>query len=510
MKKKFTFRALALLLPAILLFGLLPFTSVADVVDTIDNTAPRTLTITKLLKDGDGIPNTTGTELTGGSKPTNDPIDGITFKAYAASRVSDATYTQGPVVVDGVNYYYKPTAARTGVTGTTNEVTGTPVEGVIRWAFGTGASGLYNQEDGRYIIFEEADGMHKPIQPFVVDIPMITPTTGTVEGPSVSWLYDIFVYPKNETSTINFTKSLVIGGADKKVSSGDTVTWKLELEVPSADILAGWDTSKDIIISDPLNANMTYVASTLAIDAGGANWITSKPVGVTVTDSASLIKIVIPYADFLALADKTVTVTFNTKIVSGFDALSIPNTATFEYFLHGIATAETSTDNADLIYGAIVITKKDATTGALLQNVEFEIYKADKSTKIGTGTTNASGQLTFSGLLFDIDTTTKMPLDTVYYLKETVTNSGYNLLKDMIAVTIKPNTNYSGLLGDYASYTAQQEVLNKKGFTLPITGGAGVVMFSIIGACLMGGSVIILAASKKKKNANGTETEEII
>ena len=43
-----------------------------------------------------------------------------------------------------------------------------------------------------------------------------------------------------------------------------------------------------------------------------------------------------------------------------------------------------------------------------------------------------------------------------------------------------------------------QTVINKKGFTLPLTGGMGTVLFSVIGLALVLAGVVVITASRKK------------
>ena len=45
-------------------------------------------------------------------------------------------------------------------------------------------------------------------------------------------------------------------------------------------------------------------------------------------------------------------------------------------------------------------------------------------------------------------------------------------------------------------------VINRKGFTLPVTGGFGTLLFSGIGALLVVGGIGVLMSTKKKKKGN--------
>lgn len=182
----------------------------------------------------------------------------------------------------------------------------------------------------------------------------------------------------------------------------------------------------------------------------------------------------------------------------------------------------------------INVTKKDGETGAVLNDVEFDLYrvndgvtlpvspdkvteewlkKAENAKKIGSGKTKDQGELSFNGL----DNAT-------YYLVETKTNTGYNLLKepfeaklDLTATFTKETTKKitSGTDGTVTTETKTTTtygtgdgatngkfvvtVKNYKGFTLPTTGGIGTFVFTFAGIAMMAAAVILLITSKKKK-----------
>lgn len=172
-----------------------------------------------------------------------------------------------------------------------------------------------------------------------------------------------------------------------------------------------------------------------------------------------------------------------------------------------------------------------------LKDVEFDLYKKDENGKVTSEAAKALG----------LDPTAKWtkvnkaPLKTdangnveqgglangEYYLVETKTASGYNLLKAPVKVTLgiqaetkwteesiydesgnmlkhtvdKKTTTFSG--GDEGGkpeYTIT--VVNRKGFDLPVTGGFGTLLFSAIGALLVVGGVGVLMSTKKKKKGN--------
>ena len=48
-------------------------------------------------------------------------------------------------------------------------------------------------------------------------------------------------------------------------------------------------------------------------------------------------------------------------------------------------------------------------------------------------------------------------------------------------------------------------ISNKTGFKLPITGGTGTVIFTVVGIALMVGAVVLLVLSRKKSKAKENE-----
>lgn len=182
----------------------------------------------------------------------------------------------------------------------------------------------------------------------------------------------------------------------------------------------------------------------------------------------------------------------------------------------------------------INVTKKDGETGAVLNDVEFDLYrvndgvtlpvspdkvteewlkKAENAKKIGSGKTKDQGELSFNGL----DNAT-------YYLVETKTKAGYNLLKEpykaelnLTAKITKETTKKitSGTDGTVTTETKTTTtygtgegatngkfavtVKNYKGFTLPTTGGIGTFVFTFAGIAMMAAAVILLITGKKKK-----------
>ena len=195
------------------------------------------------------------------------------------------------------------------------------------------------------------------------------------------------------------------------------------------------------------------------------------------------------------------------------------------------------TDETIVYTFKIVVNKvgKSGTEEKALEGVTFDLYRVDsegdiksdavnglpedtKFVKVKSGlTTEASGQINVNGLE-----------NGTYYLVETKTNDGYNLLKAPVEVkisvsyatetktttvtdtngkttttrTVKTTTFEDENENDNKTGIYTQKVINSKGFTLPTTGGIGTYIFFIVGISMMAAAVLLFVRSKKKEEKN--------
>lgn len=334
---------------------------------------------------------------------------------------------------------------------------------------------------------------------------------------------------------------------DADYSANDTVNYKLEVVVPQniADL-------KTFYVEDnPANeAALQYIDGSVKVFVGETQLTADTDFKFEKTTDGGFkvdFKKGTP-AKINELKGQTITIEYQYKLTNNADSTVSGNVNKAELnYSHKAKTGEGEDDDPYKIHDEGVVYTfatnilKKGDDGALLGGVEFELYKevsneniTDKdvlaenkakakgldetkkwvlvATKSTSDVAGTKGRLTFDGLS-----------NGTYYLVETKTNAGYNLLSKPVEVklTISHQTNWSketvwntegnvcykhsentttftgtGWNDDKFDTTT---VINRKGFTLPRTGGFGTLLFSCIGALLVVGGVGVLMSTKKKK-----------
>lgn len=332
---------------------------------------------------------------------------------------------------------------------------------------------------------------------------------------------------------------------DADYSVGDMVPYRITVSVP-----ANIKKLKKFALTDTPTNLKDDANSVKVTDKTGS---TTIPATATATEDGNGFTIDFTLADLDSYAGQNIIVTYNAELLDTAVTTTVgnPNTATLEYSNKilpdtddgynpnkpGTPTTDKITDTAVVYTFQIQIEKKaEKADGTPLADVEFDLYKAVDAGTAGVATadevkkagldsskawkkinetslkTNTEGKVSQSGLK-----------NGEYYLVETKTNAEYNLLKAPVKVTLNiayttttkaeyniDETGKTTLVkhevektefknGGVDSDGIQiQTVINKKGFTLPLTGGMGTVLFSVIGLALVLAGVVVITASRKK------------
>lgn len=334
---------------------------------------------------------------------------------------------------------------------------------------------------------------------------------------------------------------------------GDNVPYKITIEVPK-----NIDKLSTFTVTDTPTGLKDNVGSIKIKD--GTTALTSGTDYTVAAEGTDGFKIdfILTSNTVKACAGHTVTITYNavvkdTAVVGGngnsnnakltytnkINSDNTPGTTTNTIedsavmYSFGIKVVKTAEDGNTPLLGVVFDLYREAKTG------ETSIVDAETVKKAGLDSTKSwilvkSGLTTNASGIIDTSDSTNATNYTHglangdYYLVETKTVDGYNLLTkpvevklDVTATTTWQKTNVydaSGNLVKHGTVTkttfthtsnngdttktelAVAKVINRKGFTLPVTGGFGTLLFNGIGVLLVLAGVGVLFSLKKKSN----------
>lgn len=239
-------------------------------------------------------------------------------------------------------------------------------------------------------------------------------------------------------------------------------------------------------------------------------------------------------------AGKTVTVTYYAKLLNSavITTAGNPNTISLKYNQEigtdGKPTPDKTTEikNDAVVYSFGIHINKVNGNNEPLQNVKFDLYKVDPNGDITGDKIGLDSSITLTKVASGLTTDDKGVVgkdglaNGTYYLVETKTQTGYNLLSGPVKVEL--NITYKAEWTEKNTYDGEgnlihhdvssleekfkggdseglgyktQTIINRKGFNLPTTGGFGTLLFSGIGVLLVVAGVGVLLSLKKKNRA---------
>ena len=345
---------------------------------------------------------------------------------------------------------------------------------------------------------------------------------------------------ESKSSPVDIDKEVVVDGEganETTVSVGDTVTYRITVDVPNYPSNA---TYKDVIVKDTFSAGLTFkeiqsitLDGTDIKDSISAAALVTTASGFTLTFDADAENGNNNYSLIEGGSKLVITYTgeVNENAVIGADGNN--NTATLEYNNDPYNATHKEIDDTDVnvyTYG-LKIKKVNAKDKSILPGAEFSVadstgalikfvaVTADNETKYRKATpeeiadanvtkyeTNlvvpASGILVLEGLA-----------EGTYTVTETKAPDGFVKLESSISITITAETDQqTGLLtgnvndDDTAERPAtdgyyEMQIENSDDvITLPVTGGIGTLLFSVIGILFMGLGAFLIKNILKKEN----------
>lgn len=493
------------------------------------------------------------------SKP---PLEGVPFDIYKVEGVSLTTNDGWKTAAE--LYKTNITVANNvpSITGKTLTKVATVTSGADGTATFTKANGV-----GVYVVVENLSGVttvkkHEngatedidvakvtPAKPFLVTLPMTEPVN------KQTWMYDVHVYPKNQSDTI--TKevkdegTVTFGGNANPTKLGGAAKHEVTYTITSS-ITDGSEPLGKYVIYDEIDPRVDIQSIDLKLSddtalACGTDYdikIAGNAVacdGIANADPKNG-KVEIAFKDTDAATDgvqlgklegnrdKDVVTTIKVQVNDEGAKGIIENTASFipnKPWEESNPGKTIPSNPVESRYGDLNLEKVDAKNNATkLDGAVFSIYKAGKDGKCDDADVNASAKPLYTGV-----TTAGGGKATVkglqasdwydgkaqtekqgYCLVETKAPEGYNLLAQPIHFYVTANkkvvTAADGTTTETAIEEATQEpasltytVNNEKSNLdneLPKTGGAGTLALALAGlACIGGGIGWYLSASRK-------------
>ena len=334
-------------------------------------------------------------------------------------------------------------------------------------------------------------------------------------------------------------------GQDADYSVGDMVPYKITIGVPS-----NITKLKEFTLTDT-PTNLEDDLTSVVVKCGETTLTTDSDytIGKDTTNGKGF-KITFTTANMTPYAGKQIVVTYNAKLLSTAVTTTEgnPNTAKLEYSNKILPDTDDDgnpnkpgkdaiKDTATVYTFKLQINKKaNSVDGDNLTGVKFDLYKevpaGTKGAASAEDVKNAGLDTNKTWMKIAADLTTKNGTveksdlaNGTYYLVETKTVEGYNLLKAPVEVTLnivyKTTTKKEYVIDENgvktlvkneiektkttfteneatSTGTHTETIINKQGFELPITGGMGTVLFSIAGFALMAGAAFVLLKGRRK------------
>ena len=312
---------------------------------------------------------------------------------------------------------------------------------------------------------------------------------------------DIQLYPKNETAKdtkefsnlAQFNQVTVNGTTFANVTTGDTLNYKLTVNIPAN--IGDSNAVTSYKINDKPSAGLALVAGTVKV----GSLVKDTDYKITEHDGGFTVDFTLSSAAVKALAGQKLQLTYDMTLTATVDPDALQSNKASVQINND--TEQQITPPTPVGTGGYKFTKKDAQTGKVLKGAEFVVTSKDQK-KYASFVQNANKDYVFAKWVDAKDDTTKVVSDDNgsirvigfvngdYVLNETkAPSANYVLLKDgTITFTV-----------EHGKYGASNlDVKNTPKGLLPSTGGAGIYAFIIIGAAMMIGAYIWFKKSRQQ------------
>ena len=340
---------------------------------------------------------------------------------------------------------------------------------------------------------------------------MLQKVEPTVSG-SKYVIDDVTFTAKHKEVTVDKT-------ADKtSVTKNEKVTYTIKVDVPT---YASQAVDKSFYVADLLPDGLTIDVGSIKVQIEGVDVAAAAYTLETTPTAEYTFKLNVSTAQYAANwsanGGKALVITY-TATLNDNDTTEVntkeTNKVTFDYsnYPYVANSHKQKTDTVDVTTFAIKIDKYvDGEETNKLAGAKFDLYRTATQAEVNAGLAVIIPHTAVNGIKLEWDLVTdddgvatfeKYEANGTnydYYLVETQAPSGYNLLDNAVKVNFT-DTDVAATAGVYTV-----EVPNSSGIKLPITGGTGTVIFTVVGIALMVGAVVLFVISRKKAKAEENE-----
>ncbi|WP_288765933.1 SpaH/EbpB family LPXTG-anchored major pilin [uncultured Varibaculum sp.] len=337
---------------------------------------------------------------------------------------------------------------------------------------------------------------YKAALPSLILIPMT--------GEDGTWMDTVTVYPKNGSAGKITKKDIT--AKDQIVKPGSEMKFEIEAPIPTLTDKANGDKFKSYKITDtpsgPLKVDKTNSKIEKAVIVDGANELE------TLTENTDYTIIENPYGIQLTAAGlakldnhpgKTVKVTLTGKVAPKGDNIwnedpskwEIVNKAAYNYESKNGENGGSETGGEDepkVPMAKLQINNKDGATDINDKGATFDVYACDSA---ATGDPSTTGTAVLTGLT--AGQVSEEPLaarDGGLCVVQTKAPTGYEKGSAVVKFEFDKTTVKTAadakkpVMVEYQNTLKSSDILSK----LPLTGGAGIILFLIVAAGLLGGA----------------------
>ena len=294
---------------------------------------------------------------------------------------------------------------------------------------------------------------------------------------------------------------------------GKDVNWKITTIVPTTI-----EKLTTYTIIDTLSTGLTFDKTTAGVVVTKDDTTLTEGSHYTLNVDSSNKVLTFKFNEGVLKGGEQIVIEYKTRLNENAVIADAGNPNTVKLVYSKSTTTDSTTDNwepediSKVYTGGVNIFKyhvekneQGAETEKGLAGAEFQVFASKddalalrnpipvlvNGNLVTTVTSGTNGIASFTGLAYGTSATDSK----TYWVVETKAPEDYNLLKEPFEVTVNATSH---------TLTANSEgittVLNKKGFTLPATGGIGTVIFTVAGLGMMGLAGAAYIALKRKES----------